>query len=137
MKTFLSSYAAALVILLFLDAIWLSIMGKNFYRPQLGSLMAQEFNWVAAILFYLIYALGLTGLVLYPLLQATGCPMKSLWMGALFGLSAYATYDLTNLATLKNWPLLVVIVDLAWGTILTGASSFATFILIKHILKLA
>jgi uncharacterized membrane protein len=137
MKLFFSSYFVSLFILLAIDAIWLSIMGKGFYKEQIGHLMAKDVVWGAALLFYLIYALGLTVLVIYPLVQTTGCPMQSLWKGALFGFTAYATYDLTNMATLKNWPVLLVFVDLVWGTILTGGSSFITFMLIKHIFKMA
>jgi uncharacterized membrane protein len=136
-KVFFSTYMISLVILLAIDAIWLSIMGKGFYRSQIGHLMGKEIVWGAAILFYLIYALGLTVLIIQPLVLSTGCPMQSLWRGALFGLTAYATYDLTNMATLKNWPALLVVVDLVWGTVLTGGSSFITFLIVKHVLKLA
>ncbi|MFZ4773440.1 MAG: DUF2177 family protein [Chlamydiia bacterium] len=130
---FFSAYFVCLLALLLMDGIWLGVMGKRFYAPQLEHLMAKEVVWWAAALFYLIYALGLTSLIIYPLVFTAGCPVKALWMGALFGLTAYATYDLTNLATLNGWPIRVVVVDLIWGTFLSGLTSAISFLLVSYL----
>ena len=112
-------------------------MKKRFYEYHIGDLLGAQFIWWAAALFYLIYTLGLTALVTYPLILSTGCPMRALWMGALFGLSAYGAYNLTNLATLNKWPILLVVVDMLWGMTVTALTAFSTFLVIKHLLKLA
>ncbi len=116
-------YLLTLVIFFLIDMIWLGLVAKNFYRSQLGEMLSPKVNWAAAILFYLLFIAGLQLFVIAPALAGAGA-LPALWRGALFGLIAYATYDLTNLATLKNWPLLVTVVDLAWGAMLGGAVSF-------------
>jgi uncharacterized membrane protein len=121
-------YLVTLAIFFLIDMVWLGLVAKNFYRSQLGEMLSPKVNWVAAILFYLLFIAGLQLFVIAPALQSGGA-LAALWRGALFGLIAYATYDLTNLATLKDWPLLVTAVDLAWGALLGGAVSFlAAFI---------
>jgi len=136
-KIFIATYVVSLLVLLASDAVWLSFMGKSFYQHHMGELLGAQFIWWAAALFYLIYSLGLTTLVTYPLILSTGCPMRALWMGALFGLSAYGAYNFTNLATLKKWPIVLVVVDMLWGMTVTGTTAFSTFLIIKHLLKLA
>jgi uncharacterized membrane protein len=116
-------YLITLAIFFLIDMIWLGLVAKNFYRQQLGGMLSPTVNWPAAILFYLLFIAGLQLFIVAPALQAGGA-LQALWRGAFFGLVAYATYDLTNLATLKNWPLLVTVVDLAWGAVLGGAVSF-------------
>jgi uncharacterized membrane protein len=116
-------YLLTLAIFFLIDMIWLGLVAKNFYRRQLGDMLSPKVNWPAAILFYLLFIAGLLLFVIAPAL-AQGRAPQALWRGALFGLIAYATYDLTNLATLKNWPLLVTVIDLAWGAVLGGAVSF-------------
>jgi len=116
-------YLVTLAIFFLIDMVWLGLVAKNFYRSQLGEMLSPKVNWVAAILFYLLFIAGLQLFVITPALQSGGA-LAALWRGALFGLIAYATYDLTNLATLKDWPLLVTVVDLAWGALLGGAVSF-------------
>lgn len=116
-------YLIILAIFFLIDMIWLGLVAKNFYRQQLGGMLSPTVNWPAAILFYLLFIAGLQLFIVAPALQAGGA-LQALWRGAFFGLVAYATYDLTNLATLKNWPLLVTVVDLAWGAVLGGAVSF-------------
>ncbi len=116
-------YLVTLVVFFFIDMVWLGVVSKGFYRKHLGPLMTPRIVWPAAILFYLLFIVGLVVFAVKPAL-AGGEPSHALLLGALFGLIAYATYDLTNLATLKDWPLVVTLVDLVWGTVLGGAVSF-------------
>lgn len=116
-------YLVTLAIFFLIDMVWLVLVAKSFYRRQLGEMLAPKVVWPAAILFYLLFIAGLLLFVIGPALPRGGA-LQALWQGAVFGLIAYATYDLTNLATLKNWPLPVTVVDLAWGAVLGGAVSF-------------
>ena len=116
----IKQYFVALSTFLMIDGIWLTVVAKNFYAKYLGYIMTKNPNLAAAGIFYLIYIFGIVVLVISPALQK-GSIMTAVLTGALFGLCGYATYDLTNLATIKDWPLLVTIVDLIWGTILSGA----------------
>jgi len=125
-------YAIALPVFFILDMVWLGLVAKNFYKSQIGFLMKPDINWTAAILFYLLFIVGLVLFVIAPAVEK-GSWMQALLLGALFGLISYATYDLTNLATLKDWPLMVTIVDLAWGTILGAVVSVATFFIATKI----
>jgi uncharacterized membrane protein len=122
-KSTIFLYLITLAIFFLIDMVWLGLVAKNFYRRQLGEMLSPKVNWAAAILFYLLFIAGLLLFVIIPAL-GRGSALQALWQGAFFGLIAYATYDLTNLATLRNWPLLVTGVDLAWGAILGGAVSF-------------
>ena len=116
---------------LLIDGIWLTIIAKNFYAKHLGYLMAKTPNLAAAGIFYLIYVFALVVLIISPALQK-GSLVSAILMGSLFGLCAYATYDLTNLATIKDWPLLITIVDLVWGTFVSGAvAGVSYFVLTK------
>ena len=114
---------AALLCFLALDACWLSLMGPRLYRPNLAALMADEVDWLAAGLFYAIYLLGLTAFAILPGLDRGG-PRRALRLGALMGFVAYATYDLTNQATLRDWPWVVTVADLAWGAFVSGTSAW-------------
>ncbi len=125
LKNTILTYLLALAIFFLIDMVWLGLVAKNFYRGQLGELLSPKVNWAAAILFYLLFIAGLQFFVIAPALRA-GDPLQALWQGALFGLIAYATYDLTNLATLRDWPLPVTLVDLAWGAVLGGSVCAAT-----------
>ena len=124
---FLKIYCIALPIFFALDMLWLGIGAKSFYTKQIGSLMKSNINWAAAIVFYLLFLAGLVLFVIYPAVEK-GSWVRALLFGALFGLVTYATYDLTNLATLKDWPLLVTVVDLIWGTILAASVSVVTYL---------
>lgn len=123
---FIKLYAIALPVFFAIDMLWLGLVAKNFYKSQIGFLMKPDINWTAAILFYLLFIVGLVLLVIAPAVEK-GSWMYALLFGALFGLITYATYDLTNLATLKDWPLLVTIVDLAWGATLGALVSVVTY----------
>lgn len=120
---FLWSYVAVLLAMLVGDAIWLGLVARSFYRAHIGWLLADATNWAAAGAFYLLYGVGVTAFVVRPALEGSWSLGRAAAMGALFGLVAYATYDLTNQATVKNWPFLVTAVDLAWGAALTAAVS--------------
>jgi len=123
----LKVYAAMLVVFFAVDMLWLGWVARGFYRKHLGHWLAAEPNWAAAILFYLLFILGILVFVVLPGLEA-GALGRTLARGALFGLIAYATYDLTNLATARDWPLVVTVVDLAWGTVLTTLVAAAGFL---------
>jgi uncharacterized membrane protein len=129
---FIKLYGIALPIFLIIDGMWLGLVAKNFYAKQLGYLMTSTPNWAAAGIFYLLYIVGLVVLVIQPAMN-NGSITEALLKGALFGLVGYATYDLTNLATIKDWPLLVTIVDLIWGTVLSATISTLTVVLAKKI----
>lgn len=126
MKTFFLLYLIAFIVFFFFDILWLSLFAKNFYGQQIGFLMSSRINWVAAILFYLIFNAGLVFFVLLPAMS-NGSWVYALILGAFFGLVTYSTYDLTNLATVKGWPVIVTVVDLVWGAFLCGIVSLITF----------
>ena len=120
----LKHYLAALLVLLLLDAVWLGLVARNFYKAHLGFIMADHPVWAAAGAFYLLYVAGLVVFVVSPGVRERR-PGRAALKGAFFGLVAYAAYDLTNLATLERWPLAVTLVDLAWGTFLSAATAGA------------
>jgi uncharacterized membrane protein len=115
-------YVCAFVGFLAIDMVWLTLVARGFYRRQLGFLLSDQPNWWAAISFYLLFVAGLLVFVIVPAVEV-GSLRKALLLGALFGLVTYATYDLTNHATVKNWPWMVTIVDMVWGTVLATSVS--------------
>jgi uncharacterized membrane protein len=121
--TFLKLYGLAFVVFFAIDLFWLGIVAKNLYQKQIGHLLKTDVNWVAAIVFYLLFIAGLVFFVLLPNAVDSNV-WKVILTGAAFGFITYATYDLTNLATLKDWPIQITLIDLAWGTFL-GASTSA------------
>ncbi|TCT04772.1 DUF2177 family protein [Aquabacter spiritensis] len=123
------SYVSTGLVFLALDAVWLTVMGRVLYLPALGPMLQQPFNMAPAVLFYLIYVAGIVFFAVEPAAQS-GQWSTALLRGAVLGFVAYATYDLTNQATLKGWPVLVTMADLAWGTLVTGASA-----LLGHVLS--
>ena len=129
---FLKLYFIALPIFFAVDMVWLGVAAKNFYAKHIGFLMKANVNWAAAILFYLLFIAGLVVFVVTPALDK-GSWVRALLFGALFGLITYATYDLTNLATLKDWPLVVTVVDLIWGTVLAASVSVGTYVIAAKI----
>lgn len=118
-------YLIAFFTFLLIDALWLGVIAKDLYQKQLGHLLG-PINWGAAGLFYLIYIFGIVYFAIKPAIQS-GCYVHALINGALLGFIAYATYDLTNLATLKKWPVMIVVYDLLWGTIISAATAWITF----------
>lgn len=129
---FIKLYLIALPVFFAIDMLWLGLVAKNFYRGQIGFLMKTDFNWIAAISFYLLFIGGLVYFVIAPAV-AQGTWTSALLVGALFGLMTYATYDLTNFATIKDWPLTVTIVDLIWGMVLSASVSTVTFLIAKKL----
>jgi uncharacterized membrane protein len=123
---FIKLYFIALPVFFAIDMVWLGLITKNFYRAQIGFLMKTNINWMAAVIFYLLFIAGLVLFVILPALEKHSWG-NTLLLGAFFGLITYATYDLTNLATMKDWPFLVTIVDLVWGMVLSAAVSFITY----------
>ena len=134
LKNTILLYLATLAVFFLIDMVWLGLVAKNFYRQQLGELLSPKVTWWAAILFYLLFIAGLQLFVVAPALGAGGA-LQALWRGALFGLIAYATYDLTNLATLKDWPLTVTVVDLGWGAVLGGTVSACSALIGRWLLR--
>lgn len=126
----LVAYASTAVVFLALDAIWLSLTVKLLYRPSLGDLMVDQINLPPAILFYLIYVAGVVVFAVQPAL-GSGRWMTALMLGALLGLVAYGTYDLTNLATLRKWSMLITAIDIGWGSTLTAVSATAGFLITR------
>jgi uncharacterized membrane protein len=120
MPTPLVAFLATTLPMLAIDAVWLIVMHKRFYAPRIGHLMAPNPDFMPVIAFYLLYGIGLTVLVVLPALRGGWNTGHTFLMGTLLGLVAYGTYDLTNQATLLNWPVSVTIIDLAWGSLLTG-----------------
>jgi len=129
---FLKLYAIALPVFFAIDMVWLGLVAKDFYRAQIGTLMKSDVNWAAAIIFYLIFIAGLVVFVISPAVEK-GSWTHAFLFGALFGLVCYATYDLTNLAIAKDWPLLVTIVDLVWGAVLAASVSVVTYFIATKI----
>jgi uncharacterized membrane protein len=129
---FLKLFLIALPVFFVIDMVWLVLVAKNFYQKQIGFLMKPDINWFAAIIFYLLFIGGLVTFVISPALEKHSW-IHALSYGALFGLITYATYDLTNLATIKDWPLAVTIVDLIWGSVLAGSISVITYLIANKI----
>lgn len=125
---FLKLYIIAFIIFLAIDAVWLGLVAPKFYKAQIGHLMADSPNLLAALIFYMIFIVGVVYFVAIPGVES-GKITEVLIRGALFGFITYATYDLTNLATLKDWPLTVTIVDLIWGTSLSTLIGLFTYLI--------
>ena len=124
---FTTLYALSVPIFFLIDMLWLGVIARDFYQTRLAGLLG-DVNWVAAIIFYLIFLVGLTFFAIYPSVEARSLA-SALILGALFGFFTYATYDLTNLATLNDWPLTVALVDIVWGTVLGASVSAGTYVL--------
>ncbi|WP_077001130.1 DUF2177 family protein [Variovorax sp. KK3] len=123
-RQFAVAYVAGGAALLVLDAVWLSTMAERLYRPAIGHLMQPGFDMKAAAIFYALYLAGIVFFAVVPALEARSWT-AALGRGALLGFIAYATYDFTNKATLKDWPWRLTLIDLAWGTIVTAAAAAA------------
>ncbi|MEO5763743.1 MAG: DUF2177 family protein [Casimicrobiaceae bacterium] len=124
MMRWVVTYLATLAAICVLDALWLGFVARDFYRGQIGALMLERPRWGAAGLFYAVYALATVFFAIAPA-QDHGGWLRALMLGALLGLFCYATYDLTNLATLKGWSVAVAAADIAWGIAVTAAASMA------------
>jgi uncharacterized membrane protein len=129
---FIRLFLIALPVFLLVDLVWLVLVAKKFYSEKIGFLMKPDVGWAAAILFYLLFIAGLVTFVIGPAIEKLSWT-HALIYGAFFGLVTYATYDLTNLATLKDWPLLVTLVDLIWGMVLAATVSVITYLIATRI----
>jgi uncharacterized membrane protein len=122
MTAALKPYLAALLVMGVLDALWLGVIAKDFYREQIGAQMVEQIRWAPALVFYFAYPAALVALALFP----AGQPFShQVARAALVGLVAYGVYDLTNLSTLRHWPLKLALVDTAWGTFASAAAGAA------------
>ncbi|MEP2772050.1 MAG: DUF2177 family protein [Fulvivirga sp.] len=128
----LLSYLLTAVVFFAIDLLWLGVIAKGLYNKWLGHLLAEKVNWIAAIVFYLLFIVGIFIFSILPAVDKNSVS-RAIILGALFGFFTYATYDLTNLATLDNWPLKVVFVDIAWGMVLTASVSCAGYYIVKWI----
>lgn len=126
----MKTYLVTLVTFVVIDLLWLGIVAKNLYRNNLGHLMRPSPNWYAAAVFYLLFIFGLVFFAVNPALEKAMIK-TAIINGLLFGLLTYATYDLTNLATLKDWPLKITIIDIIWGTILGGSVSTVSYYILS------
>ncbi len=129
---YLAAYLVTAVIFLFIDFLWLGYIAKSFYFSRLGDLLADKPNLAVAAVFYAVYVIGVVIFAVGPALQS-GTWKTALIYGALFGFFCYATYDFTNLATLKDWPVSVAIVDVIWGTVLTGVSALLGYVIVRQV----
>ena len=132
MRIWIKAYAVTVLVMLVLDSAWLSLVGPRLYRPLLAPLLRPGFALGPALTFYAVYVVGILGLAVAPALprrsgRTWGSRRGVAGRGALLGLVAYATYDLTNQATLRGWPLTITLADLAWGTLLTATSAWAGY----------
>jgi uncharacterized membrane protein len=130
MVYYLKLYFASLVVFFAVDMVWLGLVARAFYKKNLGFLMAPSVNWIPAIIFYLLFILGILVFVLLPGIKENSL-QNIIFRAILFGLISYATYDLTNLATINNWPLAVTLVDLVWGMVVTTIVGIAGFYIAK------
>ncbi|MFC1711508.1 DUF2177 family protein [Patescibacteria group bacterium] len=129
---FIRTYLITLPVFLVIDLVWLSLIARQFYAQYLGYLMKANVNFVAAGLFYLLFVVGLVVFSVLPALEKKSWT-QALFLGALLGLVSYATYDLTNLATIKDWSLVITIIDMVWGTVLGASVSLASYFIVSKI----
>jgi uncharacterized membrane protein len=127
MKYFLKLFLITMLSFFLIDMIWLGLIAQSFYKRHLGFIMAESPNWSAAIIFYIIFIIGILVFVVLPGLKK-GSLKSTLVHAVFFGVLTYSTYDLTNLATLENWPVVLTIVDIIWGGVLTTLVCFISFI---------
>ena len=128
---YLIAYLSTTVIFLAIDALWLGIVAKNFYAEQLGDLLAKNIKFQIAAVFYLVYTVGIVVFAIAPALEAEKI-ILALGYGALFGFLAYGTYDFTNMATIRDWPTIVSVVDIIWGTFITSVSASLGYLITRQ-----
>jgi len=130
---YLKLYVLTVPVFFVIDIVWLGVIAKGIYRRNLGFILSPEVNWVAAITFYLIYIAGIIFFAVRPALASNTLRDAAL-LGGLFGFFTYATYDLTNMATIKGWPLKIVVIDILWGTCLCLLVAGLSFLIAKWLL---
>lgn len=132
LSKYIATYLLTVPVFFAVDLVWLGVIAKKLYRDELGSFLSDKPNWVAATVFYLIYIVGIIVLAVSPAIEKQSI-MKAIVLGGVFGGLAYATYDLTNLATLKSWPIKIVIIDIIWGTVLTATVAGVSYLIANWI----
>ena len=130
----LLGYLLTTVVFFAIDILWLGLIAKGLYNKILGHLLAEQVNWTAAIVFYLLFIVGIFVFAILPAVEKESFRYALIY-GALFGFFTYATYDLTNLATLKGWPVKIVFIDILWGIVLTASVSISGFYIMKWLTK--
>lgn len=130
---YLKLYALTVPVFFIIDLIWLGVVARGFYQKNLKYILSPNVNWTAAIIFYLMYISGILIFAVLPGVAKDSVRHAALW-GALFGFFTYATYDLTNLALLKDWPLNIVVVDILWGVVLCTVVSMLSFYIARWLI---
>lgn len=130
---YLKLYALTVPVFFIIDLVWLGVVAKGFYQKNLKYILSPDVNWTAAIIFYLMYIAGILIFAVLPGVAKDSVRHAALW-GALFGFFTYATYDLTNLALLKDWPLNIVVVDILWGVVLCTVVATLSFYIAKWLI---
>jgi len=132
MLKLIATYLIALISFFALDMVWLGVISKNYYKQKLGFILSENPNWAAAIVFYLLFIAGIIFFAINPAIKANDWQV-ALLNGAVLGALCYATYDLTNMATIAKWPIEIVIIDIIWGMVLTGSVSVITYFAVEKI----
>ncbi len=132
---FLKIYAVTFIVFFIVDLVWLGVISKPLYAKYMGHLRSEKVNWAAALIFYFLFIGGLVYFVINPALAKENL-MNAILVGGFFGLITYSTYDLTNLATLKDWPVVITVIDMAWGTFLNAATAGITYLIVVNFLNL-
>ncbi|WP_025729408.1 DUF2177 family protein [Atopobacter phocae] len=127
---YIRAYIITFIVFFAIDIVWLVFIANNLYRNNIGHLMAEKTNWIAAIIFYLIFIAGLVFFAIHPAIEKESW-QYALLAGGFFGLLCYSTFDLTNLATLKDWPLNVTLIDITWGTFINAITAWISFYLLN------
>ncbi|MFP4021075.1 MAG: DUF2177 family protein [Halanaerobium sp.] len=128
---YLKSYLITIIVFFAIDIVWLGSVAKNLYRDQLGFLLKDNFNAGAAAVFYLFFVAGMLFFVINRAVELSSW-QYALFAGAFFGFITYSTYDMTNLATIKDWPLMITVIDIIWGSFLCAATSLISYLLINY-----
>jgi len=131
---YLCLYSLTALVFFGIDLFWLGIVAKNLYAKQMGDLLATQTNWLAAIAFYLLYIVGILVFAVLPAYEKQSV-LSAIFLGGFFGMVAYATYNLTNLAVIKNWPLALTFIDITWGIFLTASVATSGYFIANWILK--
>lgn len=133
MKQFICAWIVSFVVMIALDAVWLMSMTSRFYKPYLNYIFADDFKYMIGLIFYLLYSAGVAYLILMPtIIDINSTTVADIFIkGCVLGCIAYGAYDLTNHATIKNWPAIVTIVDMTWGTCVTGLTSVISYLILQ------
>lgn len=128
---YFKSYLITIIVFFAIDIVWLEVLAKDLYREQLGFLLKDNFNTTAALIFYLFFVGGMLFFVINRAVELSSW-QYALFAGAFFGFISYSTYDMTNLATVKDWPVLITVIDIVWGTFLCATTSFISYLVINY-----